>query len=275
MTEEENILKVVEKRGLSASELERILSFTENQAPKQVVAFEDYFEKKITIGVFSDCHIGHLEFDEPLFRNMVKQFKQHRVSRVYQIGDMLEGMSGRDGQIYELSELGFSRQIEKAEEMLLLLKDVDVFGINGNHDDWYLKKKNIGVDVGLELQKRLPNYHHLGTMEANVDIGKDISMKLFHPNDGTAYAESYKLQKLIQSFTGGEKPNVLLEGHYHKALYLFDRNIHALECGTICGQTGWMRGKKIPAKKGYWIINMRMGRGGIGDFNPHFFPGYK
>ena len=83
------------------------------------------------------------------------------------------------------------------------------------------------------------------------------------------------MQKLMESFTGGEKPNILVQGHYHKALYMFNRNIHGLEAGTMCGQTSWMRGKKIPAHKGFWIIDLSLGKGGIGKFAPAFYPGYK
>ena len=197
------------------------------------------------------------------------------VDKIYQAGDILEGMSGRDGQIYELSEIGYQKQMEKAVKMFRLLKDFQVYGIDGNHDEWYQNKANMGIIVGQELEKNVENYTHLGQMEADVELRPDITMKLYHGRDGTAYAVSYKMQKLMESLTGGEKPNVILSGHYHKALYMFNRNIHGLECGTMCGQTGWMRGKKIPAHKGFWIADIELGKGGIGKFAPQFFPGYK
>jgi hypothetical protein len=46
-------------------------------------------------------------------------------------------------------------------------------------------------------------------------------------------------------------------------------------CGTMCGQTNWMRSKKIPAHKGFWVIEMSFGSGGIGKFEPAFYAGYK
>jgi len=272
--EAQKILKSVEKRSLSSSELERVLKSVENAAPRQVQSFSDYFENHTRIGVFSDCHIGAKEFDEPFFRHMVKTMRRAKVKRVYQVGDILEGMSHRAGHIYELSEIGFTKQFEKAERLFKLF-DCPVFGIDGNHDEWYQKAQNVGVVVGKELEKNVPNYHHLGQMEANVKLRKNISMKLFHPNDGTAYAISYKMQKMMESFTGGEKPEILLQGHYHKALYMFNRNIHGLDCGTMCGQTRWMRGRKIPAHKSFWIVDIKMGRGGIGAFSPTLHPGYK
>jgi len=273
---DKKILNSVKKRGLSANELERILKSFENSAPKNKQVFSDYFENKTRIGVFSDAHIGAKPFDEPFFRHMVKMFEKEKVSRIYNVGDTLEGMSGRDGHIYELSEIGFNQQFEKAKGLFSLFpKEMSIFGIDGNHDAWYHKKNNAGLIVGRELENNLSNYKHLGEDEADVSLRKNVTMKLFHPNDGTAYAISYKMQKLMESFTGGEKPEILLQGHYHKAMYMFNRNIHGIECGTLCGQTKWMRGKKIPAHKGFWIIDIEMGKGGIGSFKPTFYHGYK
>ncbi len=269
-----DIGKMIQKSGVSVEELKRILTYTKDKSPVKRQVFKDYFTSKTTIGVFSDSHIGHEMFDEPLFRHMVRKFDEHKVEKVYSVGDNIEGMSGRDGQIFELSEIGFSRQIEKAEEMYSLI-DKEIYGIDGNHDEWHCKKNNAGVIVGEELEKRLDNYTNLGHEMATVEIAPNITMMLFHANDGTAYAISYKMQKLMESFTGGEKPNILLSGHYHKAMYMFNRNIHGVECGTLCGQTGWMRGKKIPAHKGFWIIDVELGSAGVGMFAPRFFPGYK
>jgi predicted phosphodiesterase len=98
---------------------------------------------------------------------------------------------------------------------------------------------------------------------------------LFHPNDGTAYATSYKIQKLAESFEGGKKPHILIEGHYHKALYAFIRNIHCFESGTLCSQTQFMRGKKISAHKGFFIVELEASKNGIESISPKFYPAYE
>lgn len=267
--------KILKKYNIEESDLERVLQSIQNSSPKKSQLWKDYFTSKTKIGIFSDCHIGHEMFDEPFFKQMVRTFKKEKVDRVYQTGDILEGMSGRDGQIYELNEIGFDNQFNKAVHFLDMLKDFPIYGIDGNHDEWFKIKGNQGIEVGKQLEDKLSHYTHLGCMEADVEIRKGIKMKLYHGRDGSAYATSYKMQKLMESFTGGEKPNIVLSGHYHKALYMFNRNIHGLECGTMCGQTGWMRGKKIPAHKGFWIVDLELGKGGIGKFGVNFYPGYK
>ena len=90
-----------------------------------------------------------------------------------------------------------------------------------------------------------------------------------------SYALSYGLQKMIDAMSGGEKPNIYLGGHHHKAMYLFYRNIHAFECGTTQAQTPWMRGKRIPAHMGGWIIEVHVDDEGTvtrckGEFVPFY-----
>jgi len=88
-------------------------------------------------------------------------------------------------------------------------------------------------------------------------------------------ATSYKLQKLIESFSVGVKPHIVLSGHYHKALYMFSRGVHGLECGTLCGQTAWMRGKKIPAHMGFGFCRVYYNRRGVERFLHEFVPWYE
>jgi len=91
-----------------------------------------------------------------------------------------------------------------------------------------------------------------------------------------SYALSYTIQKLIDSMSGGEKPNILLNGHHHKSMYLFYRNIHAFECGTACAQTPWMKGKRIAAHVGGWIIEVHVDKEGtITRCKNEFIPFYR
>jgi hypothetical protein len=80
----------------------------------------------------------------------------------------------------------------------------------------------------------------------------------------------------MDSMSGGEKPNILINGHHHKMMYLFYRNIHAFEAGTTCAQTPWMKGKRIAAHVGGWIIEVHVNdEGTITRCNSEFFPFYK
>jgi len=223
-------------------------------------------------GYISDSHIGHKQFKERLFSLAMTTFKKEGIETCYHAGDILEGMSGREGHIYELDKIGFQAQIGYAEELIKAFPEIHIFGIDGNHDEWYQNKNNAGIVVGEELEKRVGNYHFLGSMEADVELAKNVRLKLFHARDGTAYAASYKIQKLIESLTGGQKPNIILSGHYHKHLTLWNRNIFGVEAGTLCDQTNFMKGKKLAAHMGFGMINVWYNSKGLTRIDHTFVP---
>ncbi len=229
----------------------------------------------VKFGYFSDPHIGAKEFDWELWERMAKYFKREKIQTIYSPGDIIEGMSNRPGQIYDLEAVGFRAQVNLAAKAIDMLSGMDVFSILGNHDLFFKDKSGVDASVGEALAQRCTNFHYLGDWEANIVLGKNVTMKIFHANDGSAYAISYKLQKLIESLEGGKKPSIILSGHYHKQLAMFTRNVFGFECGTICGQTQWMRGKKIAAHKGFGIIELWIAQqGGIERLRHEFIPSY-
>ena len=256
--------KVLEEHNLSQKDLKAILKST-SRKPQEGLTL-DIPDKYVKIGYFSDPHIGHNRCREDGFELMSRVFEKEGVQFILCPGDHLEGMSGRPGHIYELDQLGFTAQANKAVELYDAL-GLPIFGIDGNHDGWYQDKGNAGIIVGEDLENRVKNYTHLGQDEGDLILKakgkKPVVIKLFHGRDGTAYADSYKIQKLIESFTGGEKPNVVLSGHYHKSLFLARRNVFGFECGTLCGQSRFMRGKKLQAHQGFGIIDLYVGDEGV------------
>ena len=139
-------------------------------------------------------------------------------------------------------------------------------------NSWYYNKADHGIIVGKELELRVKDYKNLGQDEGWIDITPKVNIMLFHGNDGTSYADSYKLQKLIESFDENEKPSILHSGHYHKSLYLYRRGVHGFESATLCEQSKFMRGKKIPAHMGFGIVDVVYNTNGIVSLDHKFFP---
>ena len=64
--------------------------------------------------------------------------------------------------------------------------------------------------------------------------------------------------------------------HYHKAEYLFYRNVHALQTGCFQSQTPFTRGKGISVHIGGWIVTIKVDEyGTIQRITPEFIPFYK
>jgi len=130
----------------------------------------------------------------------------------------------------------------------------------------------MGLEVGPELAKRVKNLEFLGYDEVDLKLDNGIKIRMTHPGDGTAYAVSYKAQKYINALPGGQKPDINIQGHYHKAMYMFYRNIHHFDAGTLCDQTIFMRKKQTPAMTGYWIIDAWSNKKGVDKIKSEFVP---
>lgn len=274
MKREDPLVKLI--GGLSPDEKKLLQRSIEDRKSKVLrVDHASYFSNEVVkFGYFSDPHIGNKCFDWRLWEKMCAFFKREKIKMVYSPGDLVDGMSGRPGHIYELEAIGFQAQVKLAAKAISMIP-AEVYSILGNHDLFFKDKSGVDASVGDALQDKCKNFHCLGDWEADVVMSRGVVMKLFHANDGSAYALSYKIQKLIESLEGGKKPALICSGHYHKQIQVFLRNVWGFECGTICGQTQWMRGKKIAAHKGFGIIEFWVKpSGGIERLRHEFFPHY-
>jgi hypothetical protein len=145
--------------------------------------------------------------------------------------------------------------------------------ITGNHDASIYK--HVGYDIGQAIANMRPDMEYLGKDCAVINLTPNCTLELRHPWDGTAYALSYKMQKMIEAMEADSKPNILAVGHYHKAEYLFYRNVHALQTACFQGQTPFTRGKGISVQMGGWIVTIKVDKDGyIQGFAPMFIPYY-
>lgn len=224
--------------------------------------------QNVRFGFMTDTHIGSIYSRDEVFLEAVNTMRVSGCEFICHSGDVTEGMSNRPDQIYQLSEIGYTAQKEKAIQ-LLSEWDGPWYMIDGNHDRWFVKSS--GAYIVEDIAGSLNNAVYLGQDEGDLIIG-DATIKLWHGEDSSSYATSYRLQKLIESLSGGQKPNVLLAGHTHKQGYFFDRNIHVVSGGSMQLQSKWMRGKRIAAHVGYHIIDMTITDDGVTRFNIEWLP---
>ena len=214
----------------------------------------------ITFGILSDTHIGSKYFNEANFINAIETFENSNVDFVCHVGDVTEGLSRRDGHPLEVTHYGYKDQRDYAVNLLSKIK-VPLYVISGNHDRWFLKQN--GADIVEDICSRIPNSIFLGHDEGDI-ITNGITIKLWHGEDGASYATSYRLQKIIESIDPENRPDFLIAGHDHKSLYLpEEQGVTALGAGSIQSQTKWMRGKRLPAKCGFWMVELTIEDGKI------------
>ena len=220
----------------------------------------------------SDTHLGS-KFTNPA--DIVAAFKhaeEEGCQMITHVGDIFEGMSGREGHIYELSEIGYTAQLELGRQVFATTK-LPVNAISGNHDEWFIKSN--GAYIVKELCDTLPNLNYLGQNYGTIYLN-GARYELTHGLDGGgSYAISYRVQKIIEAYEGGQKPQIIGTGHDHKAGYFFLRNVHAFLGGCMQNQSDWMRQTRKSAMKGYWIIDALIDDSEVKTVKMQFVPFYR
>ena len=227
---------------------------------------------RVRIGAITDTHIGSLNFSEQRLYQAFYEFKKEKVDFITHSGDLAEGMSHRAGHVYELSEIGYDKQKSKAIEIFSQWTDSQIYAIDGNHDRWFIKSN--GALIVKDIATQLDNFNLIGHDEGDISINGKAVVKLWHGEDGNSYALSYRLQKILESLSGGEKPSVIICGHTHKYVKIFERNVYAISAGSIQSQTPWMRGKRIAAHVGFCIIDIYVNKSGVCKFSDTWYPFY-
>lgn len=230
-------------------------------------------DKIIKFGVVSDTHIGSKHQQLTHLNKIYDTFIQEGIDTVYHSGDLTEGENMRKGHQYECFIHGASDIEDYVIDKYPSRPGLTTRFILGNHDASFIKHS--GTDIGKYITKQRSDMEYLGMLNARVEITPNCILELNHPLDGASYALSYSLQKLIDSMSGGEKPNILINGHHHKAMSIFYRNIHAIEAGCFESQTSFMKGKRIAANIGGYIITVHVNDiGQVTRFIPEFIPVY-
>ena len=220
---------------------------------------------------FTDTHMGSIYFVEKYFLQALEECEKEGVQFICHTGDVFEGMSKREGHVYELTHIGGTAQKDYGAKLIEQWKK-PWYMIDGNHDRWILK--SAGILAVKELCDQVENAHFLGHDEGDLELKHDVTIKLWHGEDGSSYATSYRIQKIVESFSGGEKPNILLAGHTHKQIYMFERNIQCVSGGALSKQSKWMRSKRHANHMGFHIIHMWLNKTGVTKFSPTWYPFY-
>lgn len=253
--------------GLSESQIKKLLLEKKKYKPQLI-------EKKMKgntfkIGVVSDTHLcsNYEALDE--LHTFYKICSDEGITNMLHAGDILDGMNIYRGQEMEVHALGFDRQIDYVVKSYPKYKEMTTYFINGNHNFW----GSSGVDSGKVLSLKRNDLVCIGDLQADFIIN-NVKIKLFHGAGGSSYALSYKPQKMAEQIQSGQKPAIILFGHWHVVLYFFYRNMHLFNCGAFQKQTPYILRKGINPTIGGWILEIKENEGEIEYLKPTFIPFY-
>jgi hypothetical protein len=215
-------------------------------------------------GATGDNHLGSKYARLDVLDDLYDEFAAQGVDRVFNAGNWVDGEARFN--VHDLAVHGMHAQLQHLADEYPRRPGITTYSVAGDdHEGWWAQRE--GVDIGRYAERVMrdsgrEDWVDLGYMEAYVRLrhaqtGAECMLHLMHPGGGSAYAVSYTVQKIVEAYDGGDKPAVLLAGHYHKMSYNLIRNVHAIQTGTTQDQTPFMRKRKLAAHVGGVVVQLR------------------
>jgi len=213
----------------------------------------------LRFGFVADTHLGSKFERLDVLNTLYDIYADEGIDTIYHGGNIVDGECRFNK--YEIHTQGLTPQVEYCINNYPKREGVKTYFVTGDdHEGWWIQRERI--NIGEHIQMKAENIGrddliYIGHVEADIDLceTEDKSwMRIMHGGGGTAYALSYTPQKIVESYQGGEKPRILLLGHYHKIDYCFPREVHVIQMGCVEDQTIFMRKKKIQAHIGGGIL---------------------
>jgi hypothetical protein len=230
-------------------------------------------------GFVTDQHLCNKHARLDVLRASYEHFRAMGITTVYNAGNWIDG-EARFNKGELVTAPGMDRQLDYLIEEYPLTPGITTHYVAGDdHEGWYQQRE--GVEIGKYLQMRAEeqgrnDLKYLGYAECDVALkhgtGSSI-MRVVHPGGGSAYAISYKDQKRVESYQGGNKPHIELVGHYHKFNYGYPREVHCVQGGCMTDQSLFMRKKGLQAHVGFSVVKIRQDeRGAVSGFSVDWHP---
>ncbi len=213
-------------------------------------------------GAFGDLHAASKYCRWDVRADLTKRAEEFGAFAILDTGNWCDGEAPFNR--YDLEAVGMDNQLDLLAECYPKTK-IPTYAVTGaDHEGWWIKREGINVGRHCEaiMRKAGHSWTDLGYIEAdilltNANTGATSILRVTHPGGGSAYALSYKPQKIIESWEGGEKAAVALFGHYHKLECGNVRNVWYVQTGTSQDQTPFLRTRHIEAHLGGVLLQLQ------------------
>lgn len=216
----------------------------------------------VRYGLVADTHLACREERLDALHNCYDIFEAESISTVFHAGNIV------DGYVHKIN--GASVIVSTPDDQAQYVIDnyprrdgLTTHYITGDdHEGWWIKE---GFNWGnylqmLANQQGRHDLKYIGHVEGDIAVSNNVGriiLKVQHPGGGSAYARSYTAQKQVEAFQGGEKPQILVQGHYHVSNYMNDRNIHVIGMPGFQDQTVFARKKRLRMEIGGAILEFK------------------
>lgn len=236
--------------------------------------------RKHSFGIISDNHLCNRAQRLDVMEAAYDIFQKRGIKHVFNAGNIIDGEFKFNK--YELLAHGVHDQSMYVADHYPQRAGITTHYITGDcHEGWYQMRE--GIKMGWYIQKLCEengrkDMKFIGHGEQDIILKQKLDstrIRIMHPGGGTPYALSYPSQKMVESFQGGDKPSILIMGHFHKFNYNFSREVVCIMPGCTEDQTSFMRKHKLAAHVGFCIMDLHARIDGtIGSCSIEFFPFY-
>lgn len=215
-------------------------------------------------GLVADTHLCCKEERLSELHATYDLFQREGIDTVFHAGNIVDGYVARinGASVFETTPDG---QAQYVADNYPARKGITTHFITGDDHDgvWWSPGFNFGAYLRYVCEKNdRHDLNYIGHVEADVEIkhktGASTIIKIQHPGGGSSYARSYTGQKQVESWEGGEKSNILIQGHFHVSNYCQDRNVHIISMPGFKDQDAFTRKKRLRTEVGSAILEFKV-----------------
>lgn len=210
--------------------------------------------------IVSDTHFGNIHQQLHFLNEIYEEAYKRGITTVLHCGDLVDGnYTNRPEQPRQQFLHGFDEQIGYVVDMYPKVNGITTNFILGSHDETHYK--NDQATAGFWIPKCRKDMIYLGQDTADININK-IKITMDHPGGGSSNSVSYQLQKRIELLEAGNKPKILLAGHYHKSYAFVYRNVRGILVGSCCDVTQFQHKKGLSNAIGAYFLDIYSDKNG-------------
>ena len=216
--------------------------------------------------LISDTHLCSKYDRLDILNYLYDKAEDRGIKYVLHCGDVLDGLYvNRPQHIYELRCVGFDEHLDYVVNKYPHFSGKTFF-IGGNHMDTYFK--NGGSDMGKAISREREDLIYLNPDTADLKIGK-VGIHMHHGGGGRSYSLSYKLQRYVETLPQDKKIDIVMQGHFHNAMYMYYMGKHCFQVGALEDDTPFSRSMGFKNEKScYWVDIEVDNKGNIYSIEP-------
>lgn len=214
-------------------------------------------------GACGDKHLGSKYERLDCLNDFYDRCVARGVDRVYDTGNWIDGEARFNRT--DIHTHGMDAQLKYLATHHPQREGIVTYAVSGDdHEGWYAQRE--AIDIGRRAEQTFrdegrDDWVDLGYQVAhirliNANTGKEAILAVEHPGGGSAYADSYSVQKIVESLDGGEKPAVTCLGHYHKLMAGEYRNCWYVQTGCFKDRDSFARKNKLRYAVGAAIVRL-------------------